>query len=34
MQFDTDGNGTIDMAEFKSALKKIQVVPKKLEFEQ
>jgi Ca2+-binding EF-hand superfamily protein len=32
-EFDTDGNGTIDYAEFSHALKRINVVPKKLPFE-
>lgn len=32
-QFDTDGNGSIDFKEFTSALKKMKVAPKKLEFE-
>lgn len=32
--FDTDGNGSIDAEEFAAALKKMRVVPKKLEFEQ
>jgi isocitrate dehydrogenase len=32
-QFDTDGNGTIDLPEFEKALRKMRFVPKKTEFE-
>jgi hypothetical protein len=32
-EFDADGNGTIDYAEFSHALKRINMVPKKLPFE-